>query len=59
MHGGWGEVRWRSEIICVCVVSVTKRQSFSALIYPLSTPLTQIKMHMTEDLPLCMGDGGE
>ena len=35
-----------------------KRQSFSAQICPLPTPLTQIKMQMTKELPLCMEDGG-
>ena len=35
-----------------------KRQSFSAQICPLPTPLTQIKMHVRKELPLCMGDGG-
>ena len=38
---------------------VTKRQSFSAQICPLPTPLTQIKMHVRKELALCMGDGGE
>ena len=36
-----------------------KRQSFSAQICPLPTPLTQIKMHVRKEVPLCMGDGGE
>ena len=36
-----------------------KRQSFSAQICPLPTPLTQIKMHVRKEIPLCMGDGGE
>ena len=35
-----------------------KRQSFSAQICPLPTPLTQIKMHVRKELPLSMGDGG-
>ena len=46
-------------IIFISVRGVRKRQSFFAQICPLPTPLTQIKMHVRKELPLCMGDGGE
>ena len=42
----------------ISVRGVRKRQSISAQIFPLPTPLSQIKMHVRKELPMCMGDGG-